>query len=413
MNHKGRQSRTRIRPKFVPLLAHSIIDDLSDVELSALSVNDALIWNGSIWTNAPAGGGGAVALDDLTDVVITAANTGDYLRYSGTNWVDVTVSQLLTDLSTVDGTGSGLDADLLDGNHASAFALTAHTHTINDLSDVVITSAAAGDYIRHNGSDWVDSPISQMLTDIKTVDGTGSGLDADLLDGNEASAFAVVAHTHTVDDLSDVTITAAAAGDYLRYNGSAWVDVDATQLLTDIKTVDGTGSGLDADTLDGNDASAFATSGHTHTLNDLSDVTITAAATGDYVRHNGSAWVDVGVSQVVTDLKAVLPRVVTMADAASFAPNADTSDIAEQSNTQVAGTLTANAPTGTPIDGQKLILRIKSTNGQTYSWNGIYRGGSTITLPTTHAGGGVTDYIGLIYNNTAVKWDCIAVAQGH
>ncbi len=33
-----------------------------------------------------------------------------------------------------DGTGSGLDADLLDGNHASAFALASHTHAISDVT---------------------------------------------------------------------------------------------------------------------------------------------------------------------------------------------------------------------------------------------------------------------------------------
>ena len=38
---------------------------------------------------------------------------------------DQTASEILTAIKTVDGTGSGLDADLLDGQHASAF-LTAH-----------------------------------------------------------------------------------------------------------------------------------------------------------------------------------------------------------------------------------------------------------------------------------------------
>lgn len=34
-----------------------------------------------------------------------------------------------------------------------------------------------------------------------------------------------------LDDLTDVTITAAASGDILRYNGSAWVDVDGTTIF--------------------------------------------------------------------------------------------------------------------------------------------------------------------------------------
>jgi hypothetical protein len=42
------------------------------------------------------------------------------------------------------------------------------------------------------------------------------------------------------------------------------VDITADSILTKIKTVDGAGSGLDADTLDGKHASDFAASGHTH-----------------------------------------------------------------------------------------------------------------------------------------------------
>lgn len=40
-----------------------------------------------------------------------------------------------------------------------------------------------------------------MLNDLKQVDGTGSGLDADLLDGFEASHFSADGHTHDATDL--------------------------------------------------------------------------------------------------------------------------------------------------------------------------------------------------------------------
>ena len=44
---------------------------------------------------------------------------------------------------------------------------------------------------------------SEILTSLKTVDGTGSGLDADLLDGQEATAFAAASHTHTASNITD------------------------------------------------------------------------------------------------------------------------------------------------------------------------------------------------------------------
>ena len=42
-----------------------------------------------------------------------------------------------------------------------------------------------------------DLPAQELLNKIKTVDGLGSGLDADLLDGKQASEFAASNHTHT------------------------------------------------------------------------------------------------------------------------------------------------------------------------------------------------------------------------
>lgn len=104
-------------------------------------------------------------------------------------------------------------------------------------------------------------------------------------------------------------------------------------------------------------------------------------------------------------------RVVVEADATSITPNADTSDITKQANTQALGTLTINAPSGTPDDGQEWILRIKSTNVQTFSWNAIYRGG-TVALPTVTTGGSKTDYFKFIYNSTDTKWDFISATYG-
>ena len=80
---------------------------------------------------------------------------------------------------------------------------------------------------------------SDVLTKIKTVDGTGSGLDADKLDGLEATEFATAAQGTKADN-------ALPASSYT-----------ASDVLTKIKTVDGAGSGLDADTVDGIHANDF------------------------------------------------------------------------------------------------------------------------------------------------------------
>lgn len=144
----------------------------------------------------------------------------------------MTAAEILTALKTVDGTGSSLDADLLDGYHATALAGTAEV--------------AAG----------------TILAKLLTVDGTGTGLDADLLDGQHGTAFAAVGHTHT------------------GYAGTA--EVTAGTILAKLLTEDGTGSGLDADLLDGQHAAAFAGTAHTHSGY------VGTATLADYLRRDGA-----------------------------------------------------------------------------------------------------------------------------
>ena len=130
---------------------------------------------------------------------------------------------------------------------------------------------------------------------------------------------------------------------------------------------------------------------------------VAPGASGNALVSNGTTWASGSVSN--------LPRVVVIADATSITMNADTTDMATQANTQAVGTLTVNAPTGTPSNGQKLMLRLRSTNVQTFSWNAIFQGG-TSALPTTSSGSTKYDYYGFIYNSTATKWQIVGTATG-
>lgn len=106
-------------------------------------------------------------------------------------------------------------------------------------------------------------------------------------------------------------------------------------------------------------------------------------------------------------------RTTTIATGTSITMNSDTTDLAIQVNTQAAGTLTINAPTGTPVDGQKIMLRLTSTNAQTFSWNAIFGGSTDMVLPTTSSGSGKEDYIGFIYDAISTKWHLIAKSFGY
>jgi hypothetical protein len=104
----------------------------------------------------------------------------------------------------------------------------------------------------------------------------------------------------------------------------------------------------------------------------------------------------------------IVTRVVSIADGTSVTINANTTDLATQTNTQVAGTLTINAPTGTLENGQKFIFRLQSSNVQTFSWNAVFSGSTDLSLPTVSSGASKYDYMGFIYNSTANNWQILA-----
>jgi hypothetical protein len=106
------------------------------------------------------------------------------------------------------------------------------------------------------------------------------------------------------------------------------------------------------------------------------------------------------------------PRVTTVASATSITPNIDTTDLVYQPNSQAAGTLTINAPTGTPVNGQKLIIRMLCTNAQVLSFNAIYRSSTDLGFPASTSGSSKTDYLGFIYNSTSTKWDMVSKMFG-
>ena len=102
------------------------------------------------------------------------------------------------------------------------------------------------------------------------------------------------------------------------------------------------------------------------------------------------------------------PRIVTLADSLTITINADITDIAVQINTQSISTLTINAMTGTPFDGQKVILRLKSTNTQQFIWNATFAGSADLQLPLVATGSDKYDYMGFIYNAASSKWHLLA-----
>lgn len=106
----------------------------------------------------------------------------------------------------------------------------------------------------------------------------------------------------------------------------------------------------------------------------------------------------------------LMPSVQAVASAATFTPVAGVAGDDAGVITALAVNLTIAAPTGTPVQMQPLILRIKDNGtARTLTWNAIFRA-IGVTLPTTTVIS-KTLYVGFLYNATDSKWDCVLVRQ--
>ena len=100
-------------------------------------------------------------------------------------------------------------------------------------------------------------------------------------------------------------------------------------------------------------------------------------------------------------------RVQSVSSAATVTPNADADDLVII--TAQAAALTLASPTGSPVQGQQLVIRIKdNATARAITWNAIYRASDDLALPTTTTVS-KTMYIGFIYNSTDTKWDLVSL----
>lgn len=108
---------------------------------------------------------GAVVLDadDVDDTstthkFVTASDITNLGNLSGTNTGDQNLSSY--QLQPTEGAFADGDKTKLDGLNSADYATAVHTHAIDDLSDITITSASNEDVVKYNGSDWVNGQVS-------------------------------------------------------------------------------------------------------------------------------------------------------------------------------------------------------------------------------------------------------------
>ena len=212
---------------------------------------------------------------------------------------DQTASEILTALLTVDGTTSGLDADLLDGNHSTAFATAAQ----GTLADSALQSSDIGSSIQAYDSNLTSfvGTFELPTTDstagyVLKTDGSGNLSFVAQSDYDEST----VAITGGSIDGTTIGATTASTGNFstLSIGGTA-----ITATATELNYVDGVTSNIQTQ-IDGKQASDA----------DLTAIAALANTDGNFIVGSGSTWVAESGATARTSLGVGTADSVTFAD---------------------------------------------------------------------------------------------------
>jgi SOS-response transcriptional repressor LexA len=229
-----------------------------------------------------------ITLDSLSGVNFGTANNDDILVYNGTEWVATGLTSISGDFYSktesdtrfVNATGDSMTGNLtmnggnivmsgtetVDGVDISVFksdydtfvGTTYANRTLGGISDVTITSVQTDDFIRWNGTNWVNVATTTVLNNYYTkseantnfVDATGDSMTGNLtmnggnivmsgtetVDGVDISQFKSDYDNRSLSGNTDVTLTTPSNTQLLQYNGTNWVNVDASSVVTNSYT---------------------------------------------------------------------------------------------------------------------------------------------------------------------------------
>ena len=307
------------------------------------------------------------------------------------------------------GTSSG-NVPVLDGSgklSTSVLPNLAISEYQGDFTDLTAALADAGVQASQRG-DWFTVQTSGGATYIVTTDSPTTGSHVTLLSTPTGAVSSVNGSTGVVvldaDDIDDTATTnkfATAAQlakvDYLSVTQA--VDLDDVESKANSAL-----QAADVDDTPVNGATTVPIS--SNWAYDHENDTTAHGATG--------AVMGTTNSQTVTnkDLKSAtntFAEVTTTASSSTPTPTGGSREN-ELYVTALAVNATIAAPTGTPVNGNRLIIRILD-NGttRTLAYNSVFRA-IGVTLPTATTAN-KTIYLGCIYNSTDSKWDVVAVAE--
>jgi len=306
------------------------LNDITDVSVSSPSNGQVLKYNNGDWVNA-AESGGASSLNELSDVTITSASSGQVLKYDGTKWANAAESGGTTVIANPSGsssadltklqvdntiyaipsggsdvsvtqiqsTGTKIATITVDSVNTDLYAPNGGASSLNDLTDVTISSATGGQILSYDSatSKWVNtSSLTVVPTTTVLSHGTVSSDSAyvtSTFPDISSNKYAIVKVYDTVSgtDYENFTlIPVNKIGSGISFTLALHVNVTFLLTKTSIKSTSYSGSWqyiyadvMVADTLEG-----------ISELTDLTDVNITSVTDGQVLKYDGTThqWIN-------------------------------------------------------------------------------------------------------------------------
>ena len=253
---------------------------------------------------------GSVALDDIGNVAVPSPTSGDFLKWNGTNWVNDSID-LGTDTtgnyvqSLVAGTGITLTGATASEGGTPTIAVTANTYQPldGDLTSIAGLTGTSG-YLKKNAADtWVldtstfvttsdtGSVTSAMIVDGTIVNAdisTTAGIGLSKLDSGTAGQVIIAnaSGVPTYTTLSgDVTVNSSGVASIAANSVALGTDTTGNY-MSDVSA--GTGISVSHTPSEGSSATVSLNA----TLDNLSDVTAPTPSAEDFLKWNGTAWVN-------------------------------------------------------------------------------------------------------------------------
>jgi hypothetical protein len=159
--------------------------------------------------------------DTVQDIRTTASPTFNNITVTGT----VDGRDVATDGSKLDGIESGATADQTAAEIKTAYESNSDTNAFTDAEKTKLSGVEAGA--------TADQSASEILTAIKTVDGASSGLDADLLDGQQGSYYLNTSTTFS-GDVSGTYNNIVVTNDSHTHDGRYYTESEADSRFVNV-----------------------------------------------------------------------------------------------------------------------------------------------------------------------------------